>query len=292
MRFISDEKIIHTMSPFNEPIAKVEDGETFKIETRSPGIPDEVFEKDYSDGNYPQRILSITGPVYIEGAQSGDLLEVSIDKIDLKSQGKMWMGQWMGILMDEVTKPYLKKVNVENGRVFFNEKISFPVKPMIGTIGVAPLEEIDCLRQGNHGGNMDVLSLAPGSKVYLPISVEGALLAVGDVHAAMGEGEVLGTGIEIGSVVTLTVNVIKAKSIKHPLIETKDSYEIVVSNEDLVEACKEATRSMIGFIREKLNITFDEAYALTGQCAHLRICQVVNPLCTVRFEISKEILKI
>ena len=287
---ISDEKVIHVMSPHNQPIATVQSGETFVMQTRSPGIADAVFDVDYSDGNYPKRILSITGPVYVEDCEPGDVLEISIHSIALNPEGKMWMGQWMGILMDEVQKPYLKKVKVIGSEVIFNDRIKFPIKPMIGTIGVAPAEAIDCLYPGRHGGNMDVLSIAPGSKVYLPVQVAGGLLAIGDVHAAMGEGEILGTGIEIGSTVTATVRVIKACQLTHPLVETPDTYEIVVSDPDIMEACKEATRAMIQMLRKKLSLSFEEAYALTGQCGNLRICQVVNPIATVRFEFAKSIL--
>jgi amidase len=288
---ISDEKVIHTMSPQNEPLATIQTGETVVIKTRAPGIADAVFDADYSEGSYPKRILSITGPIYVADCEPGDVLEVSIHSIDLDPEGKMWMGQWMGILMDEVTKPYLKKVKVVGSEVIFNDRIKFPVKPMIGTIGVAPVEAIDCLYPGRHGGNMDVLSIAPGSKVYLPVQVSGGLLAIGDVHAAMGEGEVLGTGIEIGSTVTATVRVIKNCQLAHPLVETPDTYEIIVSDPDIMEACREATRTMIQMFREKLRLSFEEAYALTGQCGNLRICQVVNPIATVRFEFPKRILE-
>ncbi|SDK94667.1 acetamidase/formamidase family protein [Natronincola ferrireducens] len=292
MDFISDEKIIHSMSSTNEPIAEVKPGETFVVKTRGPGIPDEVFEKDYSDGQYPQRILSITGPIYIQDAEPGDVLEIAINDIEFDEEGKMWMGQWMGILMDEVQKPYLRKVKVKDGKAFFSEEITFPVRPMIGTLGVAPSEgEIACLYPGVHGGNMDVPSVAPGNKLYLPVQVKGALLATGDVHAGMGDGEVFGTGIEIGSKVTMTVNVIKGKKLRHPMVETPNSYEIIVSNEDLVEATKEATREMISFLQERLKLTFEEAYALTGQVANLKFGQVVNPIYTISIEVSKSLLE-
>jgi amidase len=292
VKFISDEKIIHNMSALNEPIEFVNPGETFVIQTRKPGIPDEVFEKDYSDGQYPQRILSITGPVFVNNAEPGDILEVTILDIELDNEGKMWMGQWMGILMDEVNKPYLKKVKVKDDMVIFSDKIVFPIRPMIGTLGVAPAdEEIPCLYPGQHGSNMDVPSVAPESKLYLPVNVKGALLAVGDVHAAMGNGEIFGTGIEIGSKVTMSVNLIKGKKLKHPMIETPNSYEFIVSDADIIKASKEVTKEMIRFLQDRLELSFEEAYALTGQAANLKFGQVVNPIYTVSMEISKDIFQ-
>ena len=184
IQIISDERVIHCMSAKNEPIATVCDGETFMVKTRGPGIGDDVFNKDYSDGNYPERILSITGPIYVGNCEPGDILEVSVKRIELAEEAKMWMGPWMGVLSQEVTRPYLKKITIQNNEVIFSDKIRFPVRPMIGTLGVAPTEkEIPCLYPGDHGANMDVLTIAEGSKVYLPSQVSGALLAIGDVHA-------------------------------------------------------------------------------------------------------------
>ena len=138
---------------------------------------------------------------------------------------------------------------------------------------------------------MDALSACPGSTVYLPVNVEGAMLSIGDVHAAMGCGEILGTGIEIGSTVTARVELIKNRAQKHPVIETEDRFEIAVSGEDMDGLCKEAARSAIAFIMEHGDYSFDEAYALAGQTSDLKILQVVNPWRTVSMSIPKAILK-
>lgn len=292
IQYITDEKVIHVMSEKNEPIARVASGERFTVKTRGPGIPDEVFEKDYSDGKYPARILSITGPIYIEGAEPGDVLEIHIEDIRLEERGKMWMGQWMGILMDEVDKPYLKKVEAKDGFVLFDESIRIPFRPMVGTLGVAPAgEEVACLYPGKHGGNMDIPTVAPGNILYLEVQVPGALLAVGDVHAAMGDGEILGTGVEIGSEVTLTVNVRKDKKVDSPIVETSEAYEFAVSHKDLLQASKEATKIAILFVQEQLKTSFEEAYALVGQAGNLRIAQVVNPIFTITMQVPKYLLK-
>jgi amidase len=281
------------MSKNNPPVLSVKSGETIMVETAKPGIPDEVFTKDYSVVPFPKRVLTITGPIYIEDSEPGDILKIDIKDIELDVNGKMWMGQWMGILMDEVDHCFLKKVKVENNLVYFNDEITFPTTPMIGTIGVAPLgDDIACLIPGDHGANMDALNASVGNSVYLQIQVKGGLLSLGDVHAAMGLGEVLGTGIEIGSTVTMTVTVIKDKKLKHPMIETPSHYEFLISNIDLLECCKEATRTAISYVQEINNCSFDEAYALVGQTSNLKIMQVVNPVFTVSIEIPKQVLKL
>ena len=292
MKRVTTESVIHVMSKDNPPAIIVSNGETIIVETAKPGIPDEVFTKDYSVVPFPKRVLTITGPIYVEGCEPGDILKIDINNIELDVNGKMWMGQWMGILMDEVDHCFLKKVKVENNVVHFSEDITFPTTPMIGTIGVAPAgEDIACLIPGEHGANMDALNASIGNSVYLKAQVKRGLLSIGDVHAAMGLGEVLGTGIEIGSTVTMTLSVVKDMDIKHPLIETPTHYEFLVSNVDLFEASKEATRTAISFVQEKNHCVFDEAYALVGQTSNLKIMQVVNPVFTISIEIPKKVLK-
>ena len=145
-KVLTTEHVIHVMDKNNSPALHVSNGERIVIETAKPGIPDEVFTKDYSREPFPKRILTITGPIYVDGAEPGDMLKLHIESIDLDDMGKMWMGQWMGALMDEVDHCYMRRVAVKDGKVCFDEKTSFPIRPMIGTIGVAPEGEgINCV---------------------------------------------------------------------------------------------------------------------------------------------------
>ena len=291
MNRVTRNNIIHIMSKDNTPVLKVRSGERIFVETAKPGIPDEVFKKDYSIEPFPKRILSITGPIYVEDCGPNDVLKVRVHSIELDNAGKMWMGQWMGLLMEEVDHCYLKKVTIENNQVNFSEKLSIPVKSMIGTIGVAPSkEDIACLYPGLHGGNMDVPAVTVGNVIYLPVQVDGALLSLGDVHAAMGAGEILGTGVEIGSVVEIEIEVEKNRNLSAPYVETSTTFEFIASDEDLLTACKKATKQAIAFVQENSDCSFDESYALVGQTGNLKIAQVVNPIFTVTMEVQKEVL--
>lgn len=292
MKSLTAASVIHVMDKENVPAITIGAGEVIEVETAKPGIPDAVFTKDYTKEPYPKRILTITGPIYVEGCEPGDCLKVEVLDIRLDNKGKMWMGQWMGILMDEMDHCCKWDAVVEENMVRFSKGITFPVDSMIGTLGVAPAgEAVDCLSPGRHGGNMDAKEIAPGSIVYLPVQVKGGLLAVGDVHAAMGFGEVFGTGVEIGSTVTLRISVEKEPPAPWPVVEKPDSYTILVSGKEMEEICKEAVRTTIGFLQAHRELTFDEAYALAGQTCHLKIAQVVNPERTVAMEIPKDILK-
>ncbi len=292
LKQVSAADVIHVWDKNSPPVLHVADGETVVFETTKPGIPDETFTRDYSVNPYPKRVLSITGPVYVDGAEPGDVLKLEIQSIELDDLGKMWMGQWMGILMGDVDHCYIKKVAVDENGVRFNEKLRLPLKPMIGTIGVAPAgEPVNCVLPGDFGGNMDALNAKPGSIVYLPVFVEGALLSVGDVHATMGYGEVLGTGVEIGSTVTLRVELLKGKGLRWPVIETENSFELMASGTDMAENCREATRRAISFVQERTDLDFDEAYALVGQVGDLKILQVVNYSSTIAMEIPKAFIE-
>lgn len=292
MKSLTTASVIHVMDKENVPAITVGAGEIIEVETAKPGIADEVFTRDYSVVPYPKRILTITGPIYVEGCEPGDCLKVEVLDIRLDSRGKMWMGQWMGLLMDEMDHCCKWDVTVEGSTARFSDGIAFPVAPMIGTLGVAPGgDPVDCLSPGRHGGNMDAKEICPGSTVYLPVQVKGGLLAVGDVHAAMGYGEVFGTGVEIGSAVTMRISVEKKQMAPWPVVEGPDCYTILVSGKEMEACCKEVLRTAIDFIRARRDLTFDEAYALAGQTCHLKIAQVVNPERTVAMDIPKYILQ-
>lgn len=288
MKSLTSANIIHVMDKNNIPAITIMPGETIAVETAKPGIPDEVFLKDYSKEPYPKRILSITGPIQISGAEPGDTLRIAVQKIELDVLGKMWTGQWMGILHQEMDHCYLKKVKVEEGLVHFSDDIQLPVKPMIGTIGVAPSgDAVACLDMGRHGGNMDAPCIREGSVLYLPVQVSGGLLSMGDVHATMGLGEVFGTGVEIGSTVVVQIDVIQ-KKLDWPVVETEQEFHVLVSGSELLETCKEATRSAIRFLMQNTTLGFDDAYAFVGQACDLKILQVVNPSSSVSISIPKK----
>ncbi len=157
-----------------------------------------------------------TGPLYVEGAEPGDALAVDILDIETADQGVVCTVQNCGILWDSV-ELRTRVIPVENGIARFRD-LTWAVKPMIGVIGTAPAEgEISTEDSFNGGGNMDNPCIIKGTTVYLPVRVKGGLLAMGDLHASMGEGEIAGTGIEIAGVVTVRVRVIKNADIHWPV---------------------------------------------------------------------------
>jgi len=288
---ISSEHKIYQMSKENVPVANVKSGTEIEFETLDCyGNQIKSEEQGVSELNW-DHINPATGPVFIEGAEVGDVLKVRIGEIKFASTGIMAAVPGAGLLGDLVTSSEAKFLKIEDGYVHFNSTIKVPVNPMIGVIGVAPATEgISCGTPGSHGSNMDNKKITVGTTLYLPVFTEGALLAIGDLHAAMGDGEIMVTGVEVSGSVKVKVDVIKGKSIAHPILETESHYYTMASHEDLLEAVKISTLEMQKLVMEKLDLSFNEAGMLLSMAGDAEIAQVVDPLLTARFGLSKTVL--
>lgn len=234
-----------------------------------------------------------TGPIYVEGARPGDVLKVEIKKIEVASKGCSLTIPDAGFLPDMVGKALTKIIEIEDGFAIFSDEIKIPIRPMIGVIGVATKEEDGFIATDTpfrHGGNMDTTDITEGTCLYLPVSVEGAMLALGDLHAVMGDGEVCVTGLEIPGKVTLEVEIIKNKKISWPILETKDAIQVIASDSNIEEALRFALREMIRILEKSKSLSFEEAYILSSLAVDMKISQLVNPNKTVRAAISKDII--
>jgi amidase len=233
-----------------------------------------------------------TGPLFVEGAEPGDVLKVEILKIELDKQGVMVDGPGSGVTGVAVTSESTKILPVSDGVVKFNEKLSFPICPMIGVIGTAPAEEgVDTGTPGPHGGNMDCTRIGEGATLYLPVNVEGALLAMGDLHALMGDGEVEVCGVEIAGAVTVRVTVLKNCALPTPFLVNKEVAMAIFSAESLDDAAVGATMSMHSFLMKELHMNEHEAGMLLSVVGNLRICQIVDPEKTCRMELPLSIME-
>jgi len=285
-------KVIFNMSPDNEPIASCKSKEEviFKTQDCFGGqIESEDMTLDELDWN---NINPATGPLYIEDAEVGDVLKVKIKDIKLKNKGSMTTIPEMGYLSEFLTGPETKVIEIKDNKAIFNDQIKLPLNPMIGVIGVAPpVKSIDCGTPGSHGGNMDNKVITEGSIVYFPVNVPGALLAMGDMHAVMGDGEVVICGVEIAGEVVVEVEVIKNKNINNPMVEDKKAFYTVASAENLDQATKRASDDMYKFLNDRLDLSANELAMLMSLICDLEICQVVDPEKTARMRVDKKALK-
>lgn len=225
-------------------------------------------------------INPVTGPIYVEGAEPGDTLSVTLHDIRPLTRGVARTYPGNGQLQHLLTKPYARFFDVIDGRVKMNERVSFPASPMLGVIGVAPESgEISTMPAGKHGGNLDNNMNRIGSTIHLPVKHSGALLAIGDMHASMGDGEICGTGIEIAGDVLLSVELIKGVGTEYPVTETADSWIThgVSGVEDLNGALRIACEQAAGLLVKNWNFTIEDAFIFLSVQGNLGIAQSVHP---------------
>ncbi|WP_078596955.1 acetamidase/formamidase family protein [Evansella clarkii] len=235
------------------------------------------------------KVNPVTGPVYIEGAKQGDTLEVEIEGFGPQSWGWTAIIPGFGLLSEEFSEPFLKIWDLKkNTHAEFLPGIEIPVNPFPGTIGTALQEpgEHSVVPPRQNGGNMDIRHLTKGTKLYLPVWVEGALFSVGDTHAAQGDGEVCGTAIEAPMDIQLKFKVHKGKQIKEPQFVTpgplaqgngeKGYYVTTGFSPDLMEATKKSISYMIEHLISQYGLSDQEAYALCSVAVDLKISEVVD----------------
>lgn len=298
MQRITRDKLTPVFDRRLPPVARVAQQEVFLVETEdSRGGRTRVPEH-----TTPEYLLAmrrkgyhgnpVTGPIYVEGAMPGDALAVHILEQACDSLG--YMGYWPFLfhLEDYFPQPNTTLVEIRDGHVLFADDIRIPVRPVIGTIGVAPaLEAIASGSMGRHCGNVDVQEIAAGSTVYLPVFVEGALLCLGDCHAIQSDGEI--GSVEMRSEVTLRCEVIPggAASMTWPRIETADSLVTVGIATPLEEAARQALREMLVWIEERTGMSRHEAYLLAGCAGDWRPGQVQVPNYSMRCIFPKQYLR-
>ncbi|MBS4219300.1 acetamidase/formamidase family protein [Bacillus sp. FJAT-49711] len=238
-----------------------------------------------------ERINPATGPIYVESAEPGDVLAVTIHGLDIKGPGVLATGQNLGVMGHRIDEFTVKMIPLEGNEAIFNEKVRIPLNKMIGVIGVAPENEaVPCGTPGNHGGNLDTVLITEGATIYFPVFHEGALFGLGDMHAAMGDGEIGVSGIEVAGQADLTLEVKKGKSLKHPLVKNKDGLSILVSAETLDEAAKLAVEEMIDLLMPYTDMNVAEMTMLMSSIGQSQISQIVDPLLTARFFVPQSFL--
>jgi acetamidase/formamidase len=247
------------------------------------------------------RIHALTGPIFVEGAEPGDVLQIDILEVAHKGWGWSSVVNGLGLLKERFTEPYRFHWQLENSESRSLAPAVVPLRPFCGVMGVATAEdgEFRTRPPGIFGGNMDVRELSTGSTLYLPVLNTGALFSAGDAHAAQGDGEVSINGIECPAHATLRFHLHKHRSLAGPLIESAaqktsdhtDAWIVVESASDPVSAARAATSRMIDLLASCWDFSDIHAYLLSSVAMNLRLSQVVNePMFTLSAAIPKSIL--
>ena len=288
---ISGEHSVFAMDRENKPALTVKSGEIVKFIANDALCGQVTSSRTAMEELDWDAVNPATGPLFVEGAMPGDLLKIEIQEIKIGETGAMITGKGIGVCAGFFDRVLSRVMSIKNGSVHFSDEIKIPVKPMIGVIGVAPESgRVNCGTPGEHGGNMDCKEVREGSTLYLKVFVEGGLLALGDLHGAMGDGEVSGCGAEAPGEVTLKVSVIKGKKLPTPFISNEKFFMPISSAETIGQAIDSAALKGVDFLMNELNMTREEAVSFISLACDVRVCQIVDPLKTARLEIPKELL--
>ncbi|NJN46623.1 MAG: acetamidase/formamidase family protein [Candidatus Competibacteraceae bacterium] len=246
----------------------------------------------------PENANPLTGPIYVEDAEAGDTLVIDILDFGLSDWGWTALIPEFGLLQADFPDPFLHLSSYDETVVRFTDNVRLPTRPFAGTIGVAPAQPgcHSAIPPSNCGGNMDIKNLVRGTQLLLPVEVPGALLSVGDGHAAQGDGEVCGTAIETRLSIQIRVSVIKTvqQTIPQPMAfipsggyaEVSGGRSLMTTGigSDLFTAAQDAVRFMIDLLGRRYGLEPELAYCLCGVAGDLRISQLVNvPNWTVGF---------
>jgi acetamidase/formamidase len=278
----------------DKPLLRVQPGETFEIETydASTGYfktPQDKAIPGRRPGfdRTPPHANPIGGPVFVEGVERGDTLVVQLEQIVVDDYSWIAIGPKRGPLGEstrwpELSGDYTTRVfrhapgpsgTTRDGTLHFSDRISWPITPFIGTLGVAPDREVTTSLdgQGEWGGNLDIRDVAPGNRVLLPVFHAGALFYLGDVHASQGDTEFTGTAAETKATVRLKLDVLKGKRIPWMRIEKPSSLVSVYAARPLEVAVETATINLMDWLISEHGLTPTDAYCLVSTCPDFRI---------------------
>lgn len=292
-----------------KPVAVVDSGDVVQIESPLAGSREmETFGMENlitpemraleagvpsSDKGPGANIL--VGPVYVNGAEPGDVLEVKILTLEpMDDYGVNLFVQGHGALSDDLPRTRVKAIPLDKARhvAVFAPGIEIPIKPFFGTMGVAPpliLGRISDSPPDYYAGNLDNKDLVAGTTLYIPVQVKGALFSAGDGHAGQGDGEVDGTANEVALRGQFQLTVRKDLHFQWPRAETLDSYMTMGFSPDLDRAAVQAVREMVDFLSFKYHLSKEDAYMLTSMAADLHVTQVVDGTKGIHATIPKKI---
>jgi acetamidase/formamidase len=278
----------------DEPLLRVRCGESFEIETddassgyfrssQDKAIPARRPGFDRS----PPLANPIGGPIFVEGAERGDTLVVTLEDIRVEDYSWIAIGPRRGPLGEstrwpELSTDYTTKIfrhtsgpsgTTRDGTLHFSDRIAWPITPFVGTLGVAPDREVTTSLdgQGEWGGNLDIRDVAPGNRIFLPIFHPGALFYLGDVHASQGDTEFTGTAAETRATVRLKLEVQKGKRVPWLRIEKPDALVAVHAYRPLEVAVETATVHLMDWLISDFGFTPTDAYCLVSACPDFRI---------------------
>jgi amidase len=294
----------YTMGPYSDPVMEIKPGDRVVVETR------DAFEgKIKKETDKPTKLLQMpflnpqNGPIMVEGAEKGDALAVHIESMVPRGpnpRGTCCMipefgaltGTYYTATLNDPLPEVVRKIDLDSKWVYWSKRVKLPYRPHIGTLSCSPqIDSINSLTPDNHGGNMDLPDMGPGSITYLPVRSPGARLFIGDAHACQGDGEVCGVAVEYPTTTTIRVDLIKGWSIEWPRLEKEEFIMAIGSTRPLEDAARIAYRELVRWMAADYDFDKWDAYMMLSQCGLVRLGNFVDPKYTVGASIRKKFLK-
>jgi acetamidase/formamidase len=311
LRSTSETVVRGYLSPFVKPKLHIKSGETVQIDTvTGAGVPKEDPEGFFNEHGIPvsdsvKEIIDIvtkleemghilTGPIYIEDAEPGDMLEIRV--LDLKTRDTYAVNRarpGAGALPDITEKTYTKVIpyDMEKNVAIFNKNIDIPLAPFMVVMGLAATEQVSSGPPGRFGGNLDLKELTKGSTLFLPVQVEGGLFFTGDGHGAQGDGEVNINGLETSLTGIFEFILHKGRSLKWPMAETPSHYIVMGLDIDLNIAAQIAVEESVDFLSWKMDLSPMDAYSLSSLAVDFEVTQMVDGVKGIHGMIPKSLFK-
>jgi acetamidase/formamidase len=296
-------KYHYTMGPYSDPVMHIKPGDRVVVETRDAFEGAIKTEQDSIVGTLKMPFLNPqNGPIMIEGAEKGDVIAVYIESMVPRGhnpRGTCCMIPDFGALtgtaytatLNDPLPEVIRKVNVDEKWVYWSDRVTLPYKPHIGTLSCSPeIDSINSLTPDNHGGNMDLPDMGPGSITYLPVRSPGGRLFIGDAHACQGDGEVCGVAVEYATTTTIRVDLIKAWKIDWPRLENEEVIMAIGSARPLEDATRIAYKELVLWMAHDYGFDKWDAYMMLSQCGKVRLGNFVDPKYTVGAAITKKYL--
>jgi amidase len=275
---LSRDQVIWAFGPDLEPVLEVEPGDTVVFETNDCFTGQIRSEDDLVTEIDLERINGATGPVAVQGAEPGDSLVAEILDVTPIDWGVATLIPGFGQLIDEVRAPLTRLFRVEDGMIRMNDRVSFPVRPMVGVVGVAT--DGDTLSNGlagRHGGNLDDHLHGAGARIFFPVRQPGGMFGVGDMHASMGDGEICFTGVEIAGEVTVRFDVLKGKQATWPVTELPDRWLPHATANDYGDALKLVSEEAARLLVDEHGFSIEDAFIFLSVACDAGVAQACKP---------------
>ena len=288
MKRLTRDKHVYVLAPEAQPAVTVSDGEDLLVETW-----------DAFEGERDVKVLAsrppqgpATGPIAVSRARPGDTLRVDILDIKVVGDAVHWSSPGRGFLPQRFDEHYVTRYRVDGDDLVSEKGIRVPLRPSVGLIATTPRRARSTASDsGPYGGDLDLPELTAGSSIFLPVLVPGALLALGDCHAAVGDGAVGGTGAECGAEVRLRLSLEKGKKIPGPRALTPEYFVTIAPGANLGRAMRRAVREMVDYLVEEKGMEAYEAYGLLSVAGDIRVCRTFRPISPVKMLLSRRVLE-